>query len=431
MARARTVAGVGGSRMQSRAEYLVGGAVRDALLGLPYRERDWVVVGATPDELLEEGYRQVGAAFPVFLHPETGEEYALARTERKQGHGYHGFTVDFNPGVTLEEDLARRDLTINAMARAVDGALIDPFGGARDLEARLLRHVSPAFREDPLRVLRVARFAARLAPLGFRVHPETLDLMREIANSGELGHLAAERVWAEIAGAMSAPAPARFVEVLRVCEALAVLLPEVDDLFGVPQPSAYHPEVDTGVHVLMALDAAARSGASGEAVFAVLLHDLGKGLTPETDWPAHPGHEESGMPLVESVCDRLRAPGRFRELAVLVCVLHLRLHRLQEMRPGKVMRLIEDADLLRRPDRLDDLLDACAADYRGRKGFERRPYPQADRLRVALAAAQAVQARDLDIEGLAGPQVGERLREARIAAIAQAAAVAPGNSHGK
>ena len=407
-----------------RAVYLVGGAVRDQLLGLPPRERDWVVTGCTPDELLAEGYRQVGASFPVFLHPETGEEYALARTERKQGHGYHGFSVDFHPGVTLEEDLERRDLTINAMARAADGALIDPFDGAGDLEARWLRHVSPAFREDPLRVLRVARFAARLAPLGFRVHPATRDLMGEIAASGELLHLVAERLWTEIAGAMAAAVPGRFVEVLRDCGALAVLLPEVDRLFGVPQPPEHHPEVDTGLHVVMAMNAAARGGASPEAVFAVLLHDLGKGLTPPDEWPAHRGHEGSGVPLAEAVCERLRAPTRFRELAVIVCALHLRVHRLHEMRPGKVMRLIEDADLLRRPERLPDLLAACAADYRGRTGREARAYPQADLLHAAFKAVTAVQARDLDTEGLDGPAIGARLREARIAAIA---AVSDGN----
>jgi tRNA nucleotidyltransferase (CCA-adding enzyme) len=402
--------------------YLVGGAVRDELLGLPHRERDWVVTGCTPEDLLAEGYRQVGASFPVFLHPDTREEYALARTERKQGHGYHGFTVDFHPGVTLEEDLARRDLTINAMARDAGGQLIDPFGGARDLAARVLRHVSPAFREDPLRVLRVARFAARFAPLGFRVHPETLGLMREISGSGELEHLVAERVWAEVAAAMTAAEPGQFVQVLRECGALAVLLPEVERLFGVPQAPEFHPEIDTGVHVLMAMNLAARVGAAPETVFALLLHDLGKGLTPVADLPSHPGHEERGIPVVEAVCARLRAPGSFRELALAVCALHLRVHRLGEMRPRNVMRLIEDADLLRRPERLQDLLEACEADYRGRTGREERAYPQAARLRAALRAAQTVQARDLDIEALSGEQIGARLREARIAAIARIAA---------
>jgi tRNA nucleotidyltransferase (CCA-adding enzyme) len=405
----------------ARAVYLVGGAVRDELLGLPCKERDWVVTGCTPEELLQEGYRQVGASFPVFLHPETGEEHALARTERKQGHGYHGFTVDFHPGVTLQEDLARRDLTVNAMARDSAGRLIDPFGGARDLDNRILRHVSPAFREDPLRVLRVARFAARFATLGFRVHPDTLELMREIAASGELEHLVPERVWTEIAAAMAAAEPGRFVEILRDCGALAVLLPEVDRLFGVPQPAEYHPEVDTGAHVLMAMNQAAGNGASPQAVFALLLHDLGKGLTPQAEWPQHRGHETSGLPLVEAVCARLRAPGGWSELASIVCRLHLRAHRLSEMRPAGVMRLIEDAGLLRKPALLGDFLAACEADYRGRQGRQARPYPQADRLREALAAALAVQARDLDMAGLEGEQIGAKLREARITAIAGSA----------
>jgi tRNA nucleotidyltransferase (CCA-adding enzyme) len=400
-----------------RAVYLVGGAVRDELLELPHGERDWVVTGCTPDELLAEGYRQVGASFPVFLHPETGEEYALARTERKQGHGYHGFAVDFHPGVTLEEDLARRDLTVNAMARDGQGRLIDPFGGARDLRDRVLRHVSPAFREDPLRVLRVARFAARFAPLGFHVHPETLDLMREIAASGELEHLVPERIWAEMAKAMAATEPGRFVQVLRDCGALAVLLPEVDRLFGVPQPEDVHPEVDTGIHVLMAMNLAARAAASPEAVFALMLHDVGKGLTAAAEWPRHIGHEASGLPLIESICSRLKVPGSFRDLAVSVGSLHLRVHRVCEMRPGSVMRLIEDAGLLRRPEQLADFLAACEADYRGRAGREDRAYPQADRLKVALDAALSIQARDLDMSGLEGVQIGVKLREARIAAI--------------
>jgi tRNA nucleotidyltransferase (CCA-adding enzyme) len=402
----------------AKAVYLVGGAVRDEMLGLSPAERDWVVTGSTPEEMLAEGYRQVGASFPVFLHPKTGEEYALARTERKSGHGYHGFAVDFHPGVSLEDDLLRRDLTVNAMARDESGRLIDPFGGARDLEARTLRHVSPAFREDPLRVLRVARFAARFAPLGFRVHAETLDLMREIAASGELDHLVAERTWAEVAGAMSAPQPGRFVEVLRDCGALAVLLPEVDALFGVPQPERYHPEIDTGTHVLMAMNQAGAAGSAPRVVFSLLLHDLGKGLTPREEWPSHAGHEERGVPLVEAVCERLRAPNAFRDLAVKVCRLHLRTHLVGQMRPGSVMTLIEDADLLRRTDLLDDFLAACLADYRGRLGLEARGYPQAERLRAALEAVLAVQARDIDTEGLDGAQIGARLREARIAAIA-------------
>jgi len=401
--------------------YLVGGAVRDALLGREPRERDWVVVGGRPQDLLAAGYRQVGADFPVFLHPETGEEYALARTERKRGHGYHGFEVDFDPTVTLEEDLRRRDLTINAMAQDADGRLVDPWGGARDLERRVLRHVSPAFSEDPLRVLRVARFAARFAGLGFRVDPATLDLMREITASGELDHLAAERVWAEVASALAEPAPGAFVTVLRECGALAALLPEVDRLFGVPQSARYHPEIDTGRHLLLCLDEAARRGFAARVVFAVLLHDLGKGLTPQAEWPQHRGHEEAGVPLVRAVCERLRAPTAWRDLALRVAALHLRCHRACEMKPAALFRLLEEGDFLRRPDELEPFLQACEADYCGRDGLQDRPYPQAERLRNALESALAVRARDLDTAGLDGPQVGEALRRARIEAIAGSA----------
>jgi tRNA nucleotidyltransferase (CCA-adding enzyme) len=403
----------------SQAVYLVGGAVRDGLLGVPHNERDWVVVGGTPEELLAQGYRQVGSSFPVFLHPRSGEEYALARTERKQGHGYHGFSVDFHPGVTLEEDLSRRDLTINAMAQDDDGRLIDPFGGERDLKARVLRHVSPAFSEDPLRVLRVARFAARFSGLGFQVHESTMDLMRRMSASGELKHLVPERVWAEIEAAMSAERPAVFIQVLRESGALAVLLPEVDCLFGVPQPEKYHPEIDAGAHVMMTIDLAARERWSGEIVFALLVHDLGKGLTPKSEWPSHIGHEKKGIPLVDQVCARFRVPASFRELALKVCKLHLRCHRINEMRPPAIMKLIEDADLIRRPDRLQDFLRACEADYRGRKGLEDRSYPQAGRLEAALQAALTVRVRDIDTVGLEGNQIGEALRKARIEAISR------------
>lgn len=397
--------------------YLVGGAVRDEMLGLEVKERDWVVTGSTPESLLKQGYRQVGASFPVFLHPETGDEYALARTERKHGHGYHGFAVDFHPGVSLEEDLARRDLTINAMARDEDGLLIDPFGGAADLEKRLLRHVSPAFAEDPLRVLRVARFAARFAPLGFTVDPQTLGLMRQIADSGELEHLAAERTWAELVGGLESAKPSVFLQVLRDCNALAVLLPEVDTLFGVPQPQRYHPEIDTGLHVQMALDLAAERQWRVEVRFAVLLHDLGKGLTASSEWPSHRGHESRGLPLVRSVCERLRAPTVFRDLAVVVSALHLRCHAVMDMRPAKILAILEEADLLRRPERLEPFVQACEADYLGRKGLSQRPYPQADRLRLALDAALAVRVTALDIDGLDGEAIGQKLRAARIQAI--------------
>jgi tRNA nucleotidyltransferase (CCA-adding enzyme) len=397
--------------------YLVGGAVRDELLGLPVKERDWVVIGSNPEAMLKRGYRQVGASFPVFLHPDTSEEYALARTERKQGHGYHGFAVDFHPGVTLEQDLERRDLTINALARGDDGVVIDPYGGRADLEARILRHVSPAFAEDPLRVLRVARFAARFASLGFRVHPETLELMRQITRSGEIQHLVPERSWGEIQSGLATPRPSVFVQVLRDCGALAVLLPEVEVLFGVPQPEQYHPEIDTGVHVQMALDVAAAKGRSVEVLFAVLLHDLGKGLTPQAEWPSHRGHEERGLERVQAVCERLRAPSAYRELALSVAALHLRCHAVLSLRPAKVLAMLEAADLLRRPERLLPFIHACEADYLGRKGLQQRSYPQGERLQRALAAAQSVRATSLDLAGLSGPAIGERLRQARIDAI--------------
>jgi tRNA nucleotidyltransferase (CCA-adding enzyme) len=398
--------------------YLVGGAVRDELLELPIRERDWVVVGGTPEQLLTEGYRQVGASFPVFLHPESSEEYALARTERKQGHGYHGFSVDFHPGVTLEEDLERRDLTINAMARDSDGAIIDPYGGQRDLDQRVLRHISPAFYEDPLRVLRVARFAARFSELGFTVHDTTMALMREIVHSGELQHLVPERVWGEFSKALSTSRPGVFVEVLKDCGALAVLLPEVNRLYGVPQPEAHHPEIDTGRHVIMALNRAAVLGGSNESVFAVLLHDLGKALTPADVLPSHPGHDIAGLPLVEEVCKRLKVPGSHRDLALKVCELHLRCHRLLEARPSTVLGLIEKADLLRRPDRLEEFILSCQADYQGRKGREDKAYPQGDRLRAALQAVLAVRARDMETEGMGGIEIGAKLKQERILAIA-------------
>lgn len=400
--------------------YLVGGAVRDRLLGLKVEERDWVVVGSTPEVMMERGFKQVGASFPVFLHPKSGDEYALARTEKKQGHGYHGFNVDFHPGVTLEEDLQRRDLTINAIAEGRDGELIDPFGGQEDLEKRILRHVSGAFVEDPLRVLRVARFAARFASYGFRVHASTLELMSEITRSGELQHLAAERIWREIEGAMRTTKPSEFVSVLRECGALEALLPEVDVLFGVPQPEKYHPEIDTGVHLMMSLDHAAESsGANARVVFAVLLHDLGKGITPQKYWPSHWGHEAKGVPLVDAVCQRLKVPGAVQDLARKVCHRHLDCHRILEARPATVLRLLERLDAFRQPDLLPDFILACEADYRGREGLEDRTYPQGEYLLKAHETAAAILARDLDLQGLSGKQVGERLGQARTEAIAR------------
>jgi tRNA nucleotidyltransferase (CCA-adding enzyme) len=406
--------------LKTTKSYLVGGAVRDALLGIQAVEHDWVVVGSTPDEMLDNGFKQVGASFPVFLHPVSGEEYALARTEKKQGHGYRGFNVDFHPGVTLEEDLQRRDLTINAIARDEDGGLIDPYGGQRDLEHKVLRHVSGAFVEDPLRVLRVARFAARFAHLGFRVHESTLSLMQGIVESGELQHLAPERSWREIERAMETTRPSEFVRVLRDCGALRELLPEIDVLFGVPQTKKYHPEVDTGVHLLMALDAAAKlSNGTANVVFAVLLHDLGKGVTPEQDWPSHVGHEAAGIPLVDVVCSRLKAPNGMRDLARKVCARHLDCHRILEARPETVQRLLERLDVFRQPQVLPDFTTACEADYRGRQGLEERAYPQGEYLQRAHRAVVDIRARDINLEGISGPEVGERLRQARIEVIAE------------
>jgi tRNA nucleotidyltransferase (CCA-adding enzyme) len=400
--------------------YLVGGAVRDALLGLRPAERDWVVVGSTPQEMLDKGFKQVGASFPVFLHPKNGEEYALARTEKKQGHGYHGFSVDFHPGVTLEEDLHRRDLTINAIAQDEQGRLVDPYGGQQDLQQKVLRHVSEAFVEDPLRVLRVARFAARLAHYGFHVHESTMALMRQITQSGELGYLAPERVWREIELAMTTEKPSEFVSVLRQCGALEALLPEVNSLFGVPQPEKYHPEIDTGVHLLMALDAAADlSKGAANIVFAVLLHDLGKGITPQQEWPAHRGHEAAGLPLVDDVCSRFRVPNAVHDLARKVCAKHLKCHRILESRPLTVLRMLERLDVFRQPQLLVDFVTACEADYRGRKGLQDRPYPQGEYLRKVYKVAAGIRARDLDLNGISGPEVGERLRQARVEAIAK------------
>lgn len=404
---------------KSQAEtYLVGGAVRDALLGIRAHERDWVVVGSTPEAMLKLGYKQVGAAFPVFLHPESGEEYALARTEKKAGHGYHGFTVEFDSGVTLKEDLLRRDLTINAIAQDRSGQLIDPFGGQQDIRDKYLRHVSDAFAEDPLRVLRVARFAARFAHLGFKVHPSTMGLMTDITRSGELQHLAPERIWREIEHAMRMASPSVFVSVLRECGALEVLLPEVNALFGVPQLEKYHPEVDSGQHLLLALDLASKlSNGSAMVGFAVLLHDVGKGITPKDMLPAHIGHEKAGVPLVDAVCERFKVPNAYHDLARKVCLAHLDCHRVLEARSATVMRLLEKLDVFRQPKILPDFILACEADYRGREGLQDRPYPQAEYLQQAFEAAAGVLARDLDLKGISGPAVGERLRQARIQAI--------------
>lgn len=397
--------------------YLVGGAVRDECLGREVTERDWVVVGATPEALLDLGYKPVGRDFPVFLHPETGEEYALARTERKSGHGYHGFEFHAAPDVTLQQDLARRDLTVNAMARDGEGNLVDPFGGQRDLEARVLRHVSPAFVEDPVRVLRVARFAARFVPLGFSVADETMALMRAMVDSDEVSHLVPERVWQETERAMGEPSPRSFVEVLRECGALAIIFPEVNALFGVPQRAEWHPEVDTGEHLLLVLDQAARLSEDPRVRFAALVHDLGKGITPAEMLPSHRGHEETGLALVEALCRRLRVPKSYQRLGEIVCRDHLNCHRVLEMTPAGIMRVLERTDALRQPERFGLFLLACEADARGRKGAADDPYPQADYLRACREAAAGVDARELVDQGFDGPELGERLREQRIAAI--------------
>lgn len=399
--------------------YLVGGAVRDKLLGLPVQERDWVVVGATPEEMVKLGYRPVGKDFPVFLHPETNEEYALARTERKTAPGYKGFVVHASPDVTLEEDLRRRDLTINAMAEAADGTLIDPFNGREDLAQGLLRHVSNAFDEDPVRILRVARFAARFAKWGFKVAHGTHALMKRMVENGEVAHLVPERVWAETVKALNEDKPGRYFEVLQRCGALAVVFPECQKLFGVPQPPQHHPEIDTGVHCLKVLDMAARLSPNPRVRFAALVHDLGKGETPADILPHHHGHEQRSVTLIERFCKRLRIPNDYRDLAVKVARYHSHCHRAFELRPATLLDTLTGIDAFRRPELLEEFLLACEADSRGRGDFEERPYPQAGLFRAAFAAARAVDAQALVRQGLEGNALGERLRELRCAAVEQ------------
>ncbi len=394
--------------------YLVGGAVRDKQLGLAVKDHDYVVVGATPEQMEARGFRMIGADFPVFLHPDTKEEYALARTERKSGRGYKGFTVYSGADVTLEQDLARRDLTINAMAESPHGELIDPFGGARDLTRRVLRHVSTAFAEDPLRVLRVARFAARF---DFSVADETLELMRALVAAGEMETLVAERVWQEWERALGENHPTRFFEVLRGCGALARLFPEIEALFGVPQPPEHHPEIDTGVHTLMVLTQAARLSSDTRVRFAALLHDLGKGRTPQAHWPKHHGHEEQGVVLVQALCRRFRVPNEYLDLAVLVTRYHGNCHRAAELRDATLLDTLERLDVFRRRERLESFLAACEADARGRSGYEQRPYPQAEIFRRAFRAANAVDTAALAASDLSGPAIAAKLREQRLDAI--------------
>ncbi len=401
--------------------YLVGGAVRDSLLGLPVKERDWVVVGSTREDMLRLGYREVGRDFPVFLHPQSHEEYALARLERKVAPGYRGFEVRFGPEVTLEEDLGRRDLTINAIAQAADGSLVDPYGGRGDLEARVLRHVSASFVEDPVRLLRVARFAARFAALGFHIAPETLALMRSMVDRHEIDALVAERVWQETERALREADPSEFFRVLRDCGALKTIFPEIDALFGVPQPPEWHPEIDTGVHTLMVLTQAASLSPLPSVRFAALVHDLGKGSTPPAEWPRHHGHEERSVALVEAMATRLRIPSVYRELARIVARYHGIVHRAHELRPKTILDFFERADAFRRPQRFAEALLACEADSRGRTGFEARPYPQRAYLIAARDAAARVKPAPEEIAAGGGVQIGAQLRRARLAAIAAVA----------
>jgi tRNA nucleotidyltransferase (CCA-adding enzyme) len=407
--------------------YIVGGAVRDALLGLPVNDRDWVVVGATPHEMIAAGYLPVGKDFPVFLHPQTREEYALARTERKTARGYHGFVFHAEPDVTLEEDLARRDLTINAMAQDDDGSIVDPFGGRRDLEQRVLRHVTAAFREDPVRILRVARFAARFTE--FTLAPQTLELMREMVRAGEVDALVAERVWQELARGLMERQPSRMFDVLRDCGALERLLPEVQRLWGVPQRADWHPEVDAGVHLMMVLDMAARLAAPLPVRFACLTHDLGKGTTPPELLPQHTGHEERSAQLLRDVCERLRVPTDCRELAEVVAREHVHVNASGDLDGAGLVRLLERCDAFRKPQRFDAALLACECDARGRLGFEEVAYPQRARLMAALLAAQGVDthaiATTAQQQGLAGPKIGERIHEARVRAVQQLLDAAP------
>ncbi|MEB3790228.1 multifunctional CCA addition/repair protein [Acinetobacter sp. IK40] len=398
--------------------YLVGGAVRDHLLGHPYHEKDYVVVGATPEQLLAEGYQPVGKDFPVFLHPKTKEEYALARTERKSGVGYHGFQFFTDTSVKLEDDLIRRDLTINAMAMDENGTVYDPYGGQQDLQHKILRHVSDAFTEDPLRVLRVARFAARYATYGFTVAEETLQLMRKIAQSGELSALTPERVWKETSRALMEDHADVYFQILKDCDALEALFPEINALFGVPQRPEYHPEIDCGIHTLMALKQACLANYALEVRFAVLVHDLGKALTPVDELPRHIMHEERGIPPVTQICDRLKVPTALKNLALIVCKEHLKCHQVKNLKPGTLWRLLQRLDVLRRPEKVEAFVQACECDAKGRLGLEQRPYPQAQYMLDAMQIVRNIRAQDLP-EHVSGPEIGEMLIQYRIDALAK------------
>jgi tRNA nucleotidyltransferase (CCA-adding enzyme) len=396
--------------------YLVGGAVRDRLLGIPVKDRDWVVVGATPEEMIAQGYKAVGKDFPVFLHPETKEEYALARTERKSGKGYKGFTFHTSPDVTLEEDLQRRDLTINAIAEDESGNLIDPYGGEEDIEHGILRHVSDAFVEDPLRVLRIARFAATL---GFKIAPETTHLLKEISATDELEMLVPERVWTETEKALTGKYPARFILVLRSCHALEKLFPEIESLFGVPQPKEHHPEIDTGLHTIMSLNQCVRLSDDPVIRFAVLVHDLGKATTPKSELPSHHGHEGRGVKIINKLCKRYRIPNKYHELASAVSKFHLDCHRIREMKPNTVLKKLEQLDAFRRPNRFEQFLIACESDARGRATFEDREYPQAVYFKDALEAANRVDVKKLQEQGIEGKALGDAIKTQRVENIKQ------------
>ncbi len=409
--------------------YLVGGAVRDQLLNIPSKDKDWVVVGSTAQKMLDLGYKQVGADFPVFLHPKNQQEYALARTERKQGHGYQGFDVHFSEDVTLEEDLIRRDLTINAMAQEDDGTIIDPFNGQQDLKNKTLRHVSPAFSEDPLRILRVARFAARFHHLGFNIADETIKLMTHISHSGELEHLTAERVWVETERALQEKSPWVYFEVLKQCDALAVCFPELNALFGVPQPPQHHPEIDTGIHSFMVLQQATILTDDPVIRFAALMHDLGKALTPKEHWPKHIKHEVLGLTPIKQMCERLRIPNAFKELSLKTCEFHTHVHKAFELKATTIWKLFRQCDALRKPQRFHNMLLASMADSRGRTGFENINYPQRDYLKDMLNAAMSVQAKDLVAQGFQGLELGQELEKARIQAISLAKNTYPAPSN--
>ncbi|MGS0681333.1 multifunctional CCA addition/repair protein [Shewanella sp. 125m-7] len=397
--------------------YLVGGAVRDRLLNLEVKDHDYMVVGATPEQMLALGYNQVGKDFPVFLHPKTQQEHALARTERKTAAGYGGFSVDAAPNVTLEQDLLRRDLTVNAIAQDDNGKLYDPYNGVADIENRILRHVSDAFVEDPLRVLRVARFAARFHPLGFTIAPETISLMANISQSGELEALTAERVYIELDKALATDCPQVFFQVLRRCGALKVLFPEIDALFGVPQPEKWHPEIDTGIHTLMVLEQAAKLSKDNAVRFAALVHDLGKALSPKEHLPKHHGHGQKGLALIKALCLRIRIPNEYRDLALLVSDQHQNIHKITELRADTIVKLFDKADFWRKPQRLEQLLIACEADSKGRTGLELTPYPQANCLRLCFTAASAVEVKSIIAQGHIGAAIREQLNIARIAAV--------------